>query len=81
MNGQKKTLRLSVTAGKQLPVSRRRTGKSVCHNQRTCKGAQKMRSGRFARVIQLDESGAMSGNGTSDKHPAGNDEMGPFKPS
>lgn len=40
-----------------------------------------MRLIRFAQVIQLDESGALSGNGTSDKHGAGSDEMRPFKSS
>jgi len=38
-----------------------------------------MRSVRFVRAIQLDESGALSGNGSSDKHRVGNEEILPFK--
>ena len=71
--------RFSASAPEQRAAEHRRTGKSVCHNQRTCKDVPKMRSGRFVRRIQLDESGAMSGNGSRDKRRAGNEEVRPFK--
>lgn len=38
-----------------------------------------MRSVRFVRIIRLDESGALSGNDSSDKHRVGNEEIRPFK--